>query len=113
MVAFARPDAGQGRVMAHVDLVLDVEVGARQEGEELGDVRRDLVPQVGLDQGPGVERGQEWRGVGGERRGRGSIPGGHENLGRAQEDLAPEPFPTQSSRSAALCSTVQVERLQT
>jgi hypothetical protein len=38
-----------------VDLVLDVEVGVRQEGEQVGEIGRDQAPQVGLDQGMPIE----------------------------------------------------------
>jgi hypothetical protein len=37
--------------MAHVHLVLDVEVRLGQEGEQFRDVREDPVPEVRLDQG--------------------------------------------------------------
>jgi hypothetical protein len=41
--------------MTHVHLVLDVEVGFGQEGEQLGNIGGDLVPEVRLDQGVDVE----------------------------------------------------------
>jgi hypothetical protein len=41
--------------MAHVHLVLDVEVGSGQEREQVGDVGRNLVPQIRLDQGVDIE----------------------------------------------------------
>ena len=103
-------------MMAYVDLVLHVQVGPGQESQQLGNIGRELVPEIRLDQGVGV-KGRGGRRVGRSGRQRGSIRGGrvrrHQGLGGAQEDLAPQPFPTQSSRSAALCSTVQVGRLQT
>jgi hypothetical protein len=41
--------------MAHVHFVLDVEVGGGQEGKQVGDIGRNLVPEVRLDQGMDVE----------------------------------------------------------
>jgi hypothetical protein len=42
-------------MVAHIDLVLDVEVGGRQEGEQFGDFGRNLLPEVRLDQGLDIE----------------------------------------------------------
>jgi hypothetical protein len=53
--ALPGPEPGQGRVMAYVDLVLHVEVGSRQEGKQIGDIGRNLAPQIRLDQAVDVE----------------------------------------------------------
>jgi hypothetical protein len=103
--------------MAHVHLVLDVEVRLVQQREQFGHVCGDLVPQIRLDQGVSVEgfaQGGRGHRFGRESlRGGGGLGRGNQGPGRAQEDLSPEPFPTQSSHSWALCATVQVGRLQT
>jgi hypothetical protein len=103
--------------MAHVHLVLDVEVGGGQEGKQVGDIGRNLVPEVRLDQGVDVEAwdgGGHGNGIGGEGiAGERGLGRGSQGLGRAQEDLSPEPFPTQSSRSWAWWATVHVGRLHT
>jgi hypothetical protein len=42
-------------MMAHVHLVLNVEVGLGQVREQLRDVGGNLVPEVWLNQGVGIE----------------------------------------------------------
>lgn len=117
-----------------VHFILHVQVGTRQKREEFLNIGRNVRPLVVIDQFVPIEgrcrcrwpRDRRWvdcfmRGTVG-RRGRfvGSSSdriGRTEDLGRRQEDLDPETFPTGCplgpSRSAALWATVQVGRLQT
>jgi transposase len=96
----ARPDAGEGGVERRLDLILDVEIGVGEERQQgggvLGQVRQELRQAEAL---------QPLRGRG---RGRSLIA-----ERRRQEQLRPQAFPAQSSRSWALRSSVQVGRLQT
>lgn len=63
-MALPGPDPGQGRMMPHGHLILNVEVGPRQEGQQIGDIGRNLVPKIRLDESVDIEdqgRGG-WRG---------------------------------------------------
>lgn len=55
--SLARPGAGKGRMQVQIDLILDVEIGVRQQAQKIVDVRGDFGLQVGLDQPMPVERG--------------------------------------------------------
>ena len=72
--AFATPHPGQGRVERELDLILEIDIGVRQEVDQLVNIRRHCSEQVSL-----AQRRDGWRG------GRAS-PG--------QDHLHPEAFPT-------------------
>jgi hypothetical protein len=127
---FAGPGSGYGGMQIQVHFVLHVQVGARQKREQVLDIGRNVRPAVVIDQGVPIEATcrVRWRndwcwvdcfgwgkvGRGGQDAGSSSDwIGGADDVGRRQEDLDPEAFPTQPSRSAALWATVQVGRLQT
>ena len=48
--SFSRPNARQGRVKSYLHLILQIEVSAWQESEQISQVGGKLVPQVSLDQ---------------------------------------------------------------
>jgi hypothetical protein len=50
------PAAGQRRMVANVDLILEVEVGPEEEIHESGDIGGNVVPHANLAQGMPVER---------------------------------------------------------
>lgn len=35
---------------SELDLILQIDIGARQEAQQGGQIRRDLIPEVGLNQ---------------------------------------------------------------
>ena len=47
---FPTPESGKGRVKGELDLILQIEVGSRQQGQQIGKVGGKLIPQISLDQ---------------------------------------------------------------
>ncbi len=47
--AFTRPDTGKGRMKGKLDLILQIEVSSRQQGQQIGKVSGKLIPQINLD----------------------------------------------------------------
>jgi hypothetical protein len=47
---FAAPDTGKGRMKGKLDLILQIEIGLRQESEQVGQVGGKVIPQVSLDE---------------------------------------------------------------
>jgi hypothetical protein len=87
------PETGQGRVQGQLHLILQVEVGHRQQGKQRGKIGRRLLPVGFRDQ---------------------RLKGGWLGRGRpGQESLHPQAFPRWPGCSSALRLRVQVGRLQT
>ena len=55
--AFATPHAGQRRMEGELDLVLEIDIGVWEEGQELFHIGRHVSEQIGFDQ-----FGHGWRG---------------------------------------------------
>jgi hypothetical protein len=72
--AFAAPDAGQGGMERQLDLILQVDIGPGQEGQQCGQIGWHVFQQIGLD-----KVGDGWR----RRR-----------AGPGQDHLHPQAFPT-------------------
>lgn len=50
VAAFSAPDAGQRRMQVELDLILQIEIGPGQKAQEVTDIRRHLIQQVGCNQ---------------------------------------------------------------
>jgi hypothetical protein len=72
--ALAAPDARQRRMERELDLVLEIDIGVRQQAQQLVNVGRHVLQQLRFD-----KRGHGWRG----RR-----------TGPGQDHLHPQAFPT-------------------
>ena len=71
---FATPDAGQGRMKYQLDLVLEIDIGVGQEGQQLVNIGWHFIEKIGLDKRSNGWR--EWR------------------ASPSQDHLHPEAFPT-------------------
>ena len=47
---FQTPDPGEGRMKGKLHLVLQVEIGSREQRQELRYIGRQLTPQISFDQ---------------------------------------------------------------
>ena len=47
---FQAPDPGEGRMKGELHLILQVEIGSREQRKPRGQVSRKLIPQIGFDQ---------------------------------------------------------------
>jgi hypothetical protein len=90
--AFATPDPGQGRMKRQLDLVLEIDIGVRQERQQLGNIGRHCSEPTGL-----AKRHDGWR----EWR---ASPG--------QDHLHPEAFPTEPGCASAVHLRGHVGRWQ-
>src|SRR5262245_23919292 len=57
--AFATPSPGQDRMKRQLDLVLEINIGLWPESQQLGNLGRHFIEQIGLDKGSDGWR--EWR----------------------------------------------------
>jgi hypothetical protein len=50
------PDACEGRVKGELHLILEIQVGSRQQGEQVRQIGGKLCPQISFDERPGEQR---------------------------------------------------------
>src|SRR5215510_4558583 len=91
--AFPAPDPREGRMKRKLDLILEIEIGVRQEGPQFFQVWRHCLQEIGIH-----KSGNGWR----RRR-----------AGPGQDYLYPQTFPTSPGCASALRLSVQVGRWRT